>query len=994
MTVQNSAGDDMHREYTFLNRSRRTLCMILAVILLISATACGSESNSVIEAAPPLDPLLLSEVVDHSKSYAEIYRGYSAPQAKAPIVVDFTDELEPDELHDHRVVLLEDLDAEAIVEFEVPTSGLYQASLEYLMPEGRSQAARLELEINGERPFTEADQLEFPRMFAFVGEADLPSGERYPFQRDGGDNEIRPDTEEIAIPLKKTLQNAYGIYGKPYLFELEAGDHELTLRLKREQIGLMNLTFEPVPDRASAAAQNPEVLEGVDPIMIQAESLHRISDLTIFPTRDNASVDVMPSDPESIRLNTMGLNTWKYAGQTATWRFSVEAPGWYQVSFRARQDVTRGMNSGRILRIDGEIPFKEAELVRFPFANDWQLLTLGDGNGEAAAIYLEGGEHTISLEATTEEISDVLRELQRAITELNGWYREIIMVTGSNPDADRQVVDAERDYNLDQKIPGLIEGFESLKDRLELLQNRIDEIGGTGNAANFISEVTYQLEMFIDKPYRIPTRLSQFSGNISSLASLMSELREQPLELDYLLFTPYGQSPKAPKSGFFEQMNFRLQGLISSFSIDYSALGTTAEETTAWTGEPLRVWVSVADLSGTANTGVFSGRDQAEVLRTLVDNRFTPVTNVPVAVSLVPDSAVLVQATMAGMGPDVAVFVGQVTPAQLAMRGALTDLSQFATWEEDTKSFYPSAITPFRYEGGVYAMPETQSYDMMFYRKDIFENLGLELPDTWDEFYALLPELQQVGMQAGIYQSDQTFASLLYQRDGSFYNEGLTKTTFDTAEALDAFRQWTGLYVNYSLPLSFDFFNRFRTGEMPVGIVRFTNANYLSAGAPELDGLWDFVPVPGIPQEDGTIDRSVTADSTAGILLADSKYQEEGYEFLRWWTGADAQIEFAASLEQIMGPSARYPTANREAFETIAWTTEQSQNLQQQWADVIAIPPVPGNYQIQRNLNFAFRSVVYQQTNPRETLNRYNNDINEVISRKRLEFGLTVEGGN
>ena len=39
---------------------------------------------------------------------------------------------------------------------------------------------------------------------------------------------------------------------------------------------------------------------------------------------------------------------------------------------------------------------------------------------------------------------------------------------------------------------------------------------------------------------------------------------------------------------------------------------------------------------------------------------------------------------------------------------------------------------PYIYEGGVYAVPETQNFDMLFYRTDVFAELGLTPPETWE----------------------------------------------------------------------------------------------------------------------------------------------------------------------------------------------------------------------------------------------------------------------
>ena len=59
---------------------------------------------------------------------------------------------------------------------------------------------------------------------------------------------------------------------------------------------------------------------------------------------------------------------------------------------------------------------------------------------------------------------------------------------------------------------------------------------------------------------------------------------------------------------------------------------------------------------------------------------------------------------------------------------------------------------------------------------------------------------------------------------------------------------------------------------------------------------------------------------------------------------------------------------------------------QRKWAK--GIPQVPGSYFVSRHLNNAFRKVVYNSTDVRETLNEYTEIINKELSNKRREFGL------
>jgi ABC-type glycerol-3-phosphate transport system substrate-binding protein len=218
-----------------------------------------------------------------------------------------------------------------------------------------------------------------------------------------------------------------------------------------------------------------------------------------------------------------------------------------------------------------------------------------------------------------------------------------------------------------------------------------------------------------------------------------------------------------------------------------------------------------------------------------------------------------IEATLAGTGPDVAIGVSRGQPVNLACRGALMDLSQFEGFEELASRFSETAFVPYEYNGGTYAIPNTQGYYMMFYRKDILEKLDLEIPQTWDELLRMVPRLQKNHMEIGLPYSvisaavavnngmgaKDIFPILLLQNGGDLYNEDATASALGSEVAMQAFNQWCDYYTQYGFELVYDFYTRFRNGDMPIGISDLSMYNTLVAGAPELRGEWGIVPIPG-----------------------------------------------------------------------------------------------------------------------------------------------------
>ena len=424
--------------------------------------------------------------------------------------------------------------------------------------------------------------------------------------------------------------------------------------------------------------------------------------------------------------------------------------------------------------------------------------------------------------------------------------------------------------------------------------------------------------------------------------------------------------------------------------MDYNSLGDKYDENST---DLIEVWIT-------------TGRDQSTILKTMVDDTFTPNTGIKVNVKLVVADTLLT-AVVAGNGPDVVLSLGSWFPVNYAMRHAVEDLTQFPDYEEVVKPFYESALIPASYDDGtkvgIYALPETQQFPVLFYRKDVLEELGLEPPNTWDDLIALLPTIQGNNMSVGIPYPDITnvdmsiFNSLIYQNGGQIYNEKATKTVIDNENGVAAFKLYTSLYNDYGLPTVYDFVSRFRSGEMPIGLVDYSAFNTLVVSAPEIRGLWDFTLFPGTYRTDENgqefLDRSVHAQGNSCMIIAteDETIKKNAWEFLKWWVSAESQVRFGREIESVLGSSARYTTANRDALEQLAWSADQLKILKEQQSHTVGFKEIAGGYSTTRHMTNAIRRVINTKEDARETLLTYARTINEEIRIKRKEFGLPLD---
>lgn len=851
-------------------------------------------------------------------------------------------------------------------EFTVSESGLYVIDLVYKAIEGRGKSIEMALLVDGKSPFNEAGELVFPRLFRDEYDEDGR------FLKDRLGNELIPTQSELFVWQRHSLCDADNNYIGPFVFWFEAGNHSISLQAISEPV-LLHAIYLTVPQKvlpyAEVVANYPGNTSPEGYIQkVQAENALYKSDTVVHPLSDKSSPDTQPYDKYHTRMNTFGGSAWSKPGQWAVWEIYVPEDGVYKIGFKFRQSFVRGLTVSRKLYIDGAVPFGEARQISFTYSSRWQNLEVGEK--EPYLFYLKKGTHQIKLEPTLGEAFEILASLDESVFKLNDIYRRIIMITGTTPD-DYTALDVYRDYQLEKQIPGLVDVLKKQAESIRTQAQRMEALSSKkGSEAAILFRFAEQLESFAKSPNTIVSRLQRFKENLSAVAAWILNIKEQPLELDYL----YVASPDTPAppatTGFFSSLLHEIHRFIASFIIDYNYISGSDEGT-----QPIEVWVN-------------SGRDQASVLSRLVNNSFTPKTQIPIAVRLVPGG--LIQAIMAGKGPDIAVSVDRTTPLNLALRGAAVALESFDGFYEVVGRFQENAMEPYEYNGHYYALPETQIFDMMFYRKDIFEQLNIEPPQTWEDLYNIAPIIQKHNMQIGLpygSASGSVFNALLFQRGGRYYNDEKTVCVLEK-EGLEAFNQWVDFYLQYGFPLYKDDFNRFRTGEMPLTIISYSFYNQLMVAAPEIKGLWEMTEIPGTRDANGNIDRSQAATGTSCIMLPSAK-TEEAWEFLKWWTSADIQEQFGKEIEIVLGPTARYATANIDAFNKMPWSKKEAELILRQWEHVREIPEVPGSYYTSRNLDNAFRACVVRQENPREMLTYWTNATNMEIKRKLKEFGLS-----
>jgi ABC-type glycerol-3-phosphate transport system substrate-binding protein len=699
-------------------------------------------------------------------------------------------------------------------------------------------------------------------------------------------------------------------------------------------------------------------------ITLQGEDADFRSDAAIIPTIDRTSASTQPSHHSKIRLNTIGGTNWAGNGQWIEWEIEVPESGMYKIGIKYRQNFLSGMTANRKPLIDGQMPFAEADKITFPYSRKWQSKIIGSGDVEYLIFFEAGKKHRIRLENSFGGSAYLLETAQEIVADLNEAYRQLVMFTGSDPDVNR-------DYKIDEALPDVIIRFERNLIRLRHLSDSLTEFSGQRGDANVvIDNIDDMLARMLKDTRDIPKLMHAFRDNIGGLATWVYTQSRQSLELDYISVLGCDMKMDRPDDPFITSMIFKVRSFIGSFFNDYSLLNSDSGD------RVIDVWLT-------------TGRDQAQIISNMISNYFTPDRNIGVNLKLMNNSGQLLMATVAGEGPDAALMNTSTDLINYALRNAVEALNDHPGYDEHIRQFKDSALLPLSTGGKTYGLPETQTFPMLFYRKDVIDELNISIPDTWEDLYQVIGILQRNNLQFGFPLGMLGYGSILYQNGEGFYLDNGRRTGLSTNGAIEAFKQWTRLYNNYGLPVEYDPANRFRSGEMPMLIADYTLYNTLAVFAPEISGLWDFTQVPGTVRSGSSdINRSVASIVTGALMIRQSLNKDDAWEFMKWWTGEETQYLYGRNLESVIGTAARYATANTIAASRIPWKSTEYDSLLKQWEHAAGIPEVAGGYFTSRHIENAFRRVINYYEDEREVIINYSKMIDEEIAHKRMELGM------
>ncbi|OUC99226.1 extracellular solute-binding protein [Streptosporangium minutum] len=263
--------------------------------------------------------------------------------------------------------------------------------------------------------------------------------------------------------------------------------------------------------------------------------------------------------------------------------------------------------------------------------------------------------------------------------------------------------------------------------------------------------------------------------------------------------------------------------------------------------------------------------------------------------------------------PDVAEY-GNTDLAEYAAAGGFADLSaDLGSWPEG-KDVGADLLKSATVDGKVYGLPWFIGIRALYYRTDVFEELGLKPPTTIENLASAAREIRKkkpelYGVAVG---GEYTFGALPFVWDAGGDIESL-----DSPEARKGVQAYTDLLSDDNCPpqtcaslTGGKTVELFASGKAAMGILGNFSRSAVDAGAAA--GKYAVVPLPGA--KEGAIAPAFSGGNNLGVMKS-SKHRSLAVKFLQLLGGKAYQIKMYEAMGNLPTlTSARDELAAKDSF--------------------------------------------------------------------------------
>ena len=309
--------------------------------------------------------------------------------------------------------------------------------------------------------------------------------------------------------------------------------------------------------------------------------------------------------------------------------------------------------------------------------------------------------------------------------------------------------------------------------------------------------------------------------------------------------------------------------------------------------KPLEIWIS-------SYTDKVYYESMAELYRNEVDKSFEA--NVTAyGFAEMPDKLTVAIKTRTG-GPDIVQLDEIFYGAFLGDKGTpFVDLTDRVKKAGLDKKLHPQRLSVFTWKDRIYALPQSLSAMMLYYRKDMFQDFDIKPEDlqTWADFEKVGVRLAEKGQR--FMALDPSFFEVILRQRGSdlFDSKGNFLPDFDLAVDTLSWIQSLSKREIALLPDRGTIFDPvFFSGDVESGeILCVPGADWygldlIQQFTPHMKGQWGFMPLPAWEQEGKVGPRTSTFAGQGLLIYKATKQTDKCWDFISFVIsnkGANAQ---------------------------------------------------------------------------------------------------------
>lgn len=246
----------------------------------------------------------------------------------------------------------------------------------------------------------------------------------------------------------------------------------------------------------------------------------------------------------------------------------------------------------------------------------------------------------------------------------------------------------------------------------------------------------------------------------------------------------------------------------------------------------------------------------------------------------------LITNNKAGTNPDVTEVEYQALPALISNK-VVVPIDQYVG--DISGDFDKASLAQVQFEGKTYGVPQNVCPMVFFYRKDIFDQLGLKAPTTWDEYAAVAAAIHKANAKQYIGNFTAVdsgwFAGLAQQAGANWWTaSGSTWTVaINDAATKKVADYWNNLIQQGVVSPEPNWSPQWNTDMNNGTLVGWVGAqwgpNQFPSIAKDTAGKWVAAPLPAWTAGDKTV--GIWGGETEAVT-ANSKHPAEAAKFVKW----------------------------------------------------------------------------------------------------------------